>query len=63
LIAFDDSLANGQPNTGSGMFGGRVEALEQPEDLLLVFRFDADSVVPYRNDPMIFLPSGCSWTR
>src|SRR4051812_37903748 len=51
LIAFNNTLANRQPDSRSRVFRGRVKTFEQSEDLLLVFRFDADTVVAHRYQP------------
>src|SRR5438309_1111642 len=56
-ITLDNTLANGEADTGSRV---RVpmEPLENAEDLLSVLGLDADSVVPYREEPFAGPPLG-----
>src|SRR3954453_14713094 len=58
LITLDNTLANRQPDSRSRVFCSRVKTFEQSEDLLLVFRFDADTVVAHRYQPTALLPFG-----
>jgi hypothetical protein len=45
-IAFDDLLTNRQADTGTAVSAvSPVEAFEQTEDLFLILRFDADSII------------------
>src|SRR5437773_11646454 len=50
-VALDDLLAQRQPDAGAGILGAPVQALEQREDALEVFRRDADAVVRHGEAP------------
>ena len=50
-IRLDDPLANRQADSGSRIILP-VQPLEDPEDLLRVFRLDSDAVVLHRKEPI-----------
>ena len=50
-VAFDDSAAYGQPDSGSFMSRVRMQPLEQAENLFLVAHVDSDSVVAHAERP------------
>lgn len=47
----DDAANNRQSNACS--FTARIEFIEQPEDLLMVLRFDPDAVITYKEERRI----------
>ena len=58
FVAFHDSLADGQPEPGSGVFV-LVKALEETKDAHRMLRLKADAVVLHRDDPHVaFQPRG-----
>jgi len=46
-MAFDDFLADSQPNTGTGILLTAVQALEYHEYTLGVLRVDPDAIVSH----------------
>jgi len=51
----DDSLADCQSDTASGIFGLGVETFEESEDLLEIFGLNTDAVVGDGNDGFLIL--------
>lgn len=49
-MVHDDALADGQPDTGAGIFFGSVLTTEQVEHIVFTV-FDADAVVGHRKFP------------
>lgn len=47
-MSLDNSLTEGKTYSCAGIFFSRVEALENDEQLVLVPRINADTVVPHR---------------
>jgi hypothetical protein len=50
-VPFDDLLADRQADARAGVLVARVEALEDPEDPILIVGGNADAVVADRDDP------------
>ncbi len=46
-VAFNDPLANSQPNTCAAIFLVPMKPFEYAKDFLLVLRIDPDAVIPY----------------
>lgn len=48
-MAFDDSLADGETDAGTGVFLIGVESIEHVEDALPIVRIDPDALVADRD--------------
>src|SRR5215475_11531881 len=51
-VAFDDFLAQRQPDASPGIFLARMQTLEDPENALEILRLDADAIVAHRELPL-----------
>src|SRR5271170_4952523 len=56
----DNSLADSEPHSGSGVFGSAVKTFEYSKDLLLKLRFDPDPVVLNGKQPIAALAASCN---
>ena len=51
---FDDTLTNGQSNSGARVFRPIVQSFEDPEDTFVKLRFDANPVVLNGKDELVY---------
>jgi len=51
-MLLDDAAADGQADAGTGVFVSGVQATEDFEDLLVLVRGDADSIIPHCDRPL-----------
>jgi hypothetical protein len=47
MVPVNNPLTDGQSNTGPGIFIAGMKTLEEPKDVLLIFRVYADAVVAH----------------
>src|SRR5581483_6882681 len=57
-VALDNSFADRQPHSGAGVFGIRVQALEDPKHGFLVLGWHADAIIRDAEHPLSFNQSG-----
>jgi hypothetical protein len=55
-VTLDNFLTNRQTHASAGVFIAGVQALKNNENAIAKLRFNPNPIIPYRQEPAIFLP-------